>query len=62
MSHTGALSVWFGIDPDGMPITLRDVGSDEIQDAPSSHLKARRATRGFPQSRPACERYGQAGR
>ena len=30
LSYTGALAWWFGIDPDGMPIMLRDAGSDEI--------------------------------
>jgi len=30
LSHTGALGGWFGMDPDGMPIMLRDAGSDEI--------------------------------
>jgi DNA-binding winged helix-turn-helix (wHTH) protein/WD40 repeat protein len=29
-SHTGAVSAWFGIDPDGTPLLLRDAGSDEI--------------------------------
>lgn len=29
-SHTGALNGWFGIDPDGAPLLLRDGGSDEI--------------------------------
>jgi Tol biopolymer transport system component/DNA-binding winged helix-turn-helix (wHTH) protein len=30
LSYTGALGRWFGIDPDAMPIMLRDAGSDEI--------------------------------
>lgn len=29
-NHTGALSGWLGIDPDGAPLLLRDAGSDEI--------------------------------
>jgi len=29
-SMTGALGGWFAMDPDGMPIMLRDEGSDEI--------------------------------
>jgi Tol biopolymer transport system component len=29
-SSTGALGPWFGIDRDGMPLMLRDAGSDEI--------------------------------
>lgn len=29
-SHTGAVTSWFGIDPDGAPLLLRDAGSDEI--------------------------------
>lgn len=29
-SMTGALGGWFGMDPDGMPMMLRDAGSDEI--------------------------------
>ena len=29
-SHTGAVSLWLGIDPDGAPLLLRDAGSDEI--------------------------------
>jgi len=29
-SHTGALSIWLGIDSDGAPLLLRDAGSDEI--------------------------------
>jgi hypothetical protein len=29
-SHTGAVGVWFGIDPDGAPLLIRDAGSDEI--------------------------------
>ena len=30
LSYTGAIGRWFGIDPDGMPMTLTDAGSDEI--------------------------------
>ena len=30
LSYTGALSGWFGMDPEGMPVMLRDAGSDEI--------------------------------
>jgi Tol biopolymer transport system component len=30
ISSTGALFNWFGLDPDGMPLLLRDAGSDEI--------------------------------
>lgn len=29
-SHTGAVSGWLGIDPDGTPLLIRDAGSDEI--------------------------------
>lgn len=29
-SYTGALTNWFGIDPGGAPMMLRDAGSDEI--------------------------------
>jgi Tol biopolymer transport system component len=30
LSYTGAMGRWFSIDPDGMPVMLRDAGSDEI--------------------------------
>ena len=30
LSYTGAMGRWVGFDPDGMPIMLRDAGSDEI--------------------------------
>lgn len=30
ISYTGALNIWFGMDPDGTPMFLRDAGSDEI--------------------------------
>ena len=36
-STTGASGRWFGMDPEGMPIMLRDAGSDEIYSLVSSH-------------------------
>ena len=30
ISLTGSLPAWFGLDPDGLPILLKDAGSDEI--------------------------------
>lgn len=30
LSVTGALGEWFGMDPEGMPMMLKDAGSDEI--------------------------------
>ena len=28
--HTGAVRLWFGLDPEDTPLLLRDAGSDEI--------------------------------
>jgi len=37
LSTTGALGNWFGLDPDGMPMMLKDAGSDEIYSLELSH-------------------------
>ena len=30
--HTGAVGIWFGLDPQDTPMLLRDVGTDDIYD------------------------------